>query len=279
MDIRYLELVEILSTQGFFLRNGVCPEIDQRHESWKFELDYGSNVWVKFEKSHSVFAGIEREASALFQLQGIASVPEIIASGSLKDSTPYLVTKDFPSNEMNSSDETTFQSVSDSLHQFSLCKIDIQEIPGTDHLFSLKPNIPMIISSIMETESLFSLREMINFIDTGTIMDEPSVLIHGSFTPNNVLISNDKGVCLIDLEAIRYGPLSFDIATMAGAMIEDGEIGAATEWINIATEGLSKRGYVNKINGWLIIRLLNRAVNGVVSSAERKFYENYFNAH
>jgi hypothetical protein len=66
------------------------------------------------------------------------------------------------------------------------------------------------------------------------LRDPPTTLIHGSSSPNNVLVrcnTNGTTVALLDFEAVRRGPLGFDEAMVWYNLLVDGSRSWAGVWL------------------------------------------------
>ncbi|MDR0285445.1 MAG: phosphotransferase, partial [Propionibacteriaceae bacterium] len=212
-----------------------------RHETWGHPQQHksiiiwdekGRQYWLKIQQQDSPFAGIGIEAHALNTLQGTELGPQLLTQGCLNDGTPYLVTSHVAGTPLSDTPLT------EALTEMTECLAAMDHLPvevwpqhdGT-HLFSTRPDLTGILTETLNRND----PNLANRITTATAAATPpmAVPIHGSLGLSNVIVG--RHLTLLDWEACRIGPREFDLATLAGELIDAGRTHEADLWLKTAT--------------------------------------------
>jgi aminoglycoside phosphotransferase (APT) family kinase protein len=265
------ELASRLAAAGFHVRALTPFDGDQRHRSWRAETRDGPALWAKAERSASVVAGVRREAAMLRFLCGTDLVPQLIMHGTLASGVPYLVTREAAGTPLPAgSQPAILAAIAVALQRFGalarLCTAAAH--PGQD-LFGVQPDLAALLSPALtwlRGQDIITAAEQVQFEQRGYPF-EPAVLVHGSFHPANVIATPHGAVTLIDLEATRIGPASFDVASMAGGLIADGAAGTAQNWVAHAMAAMNLPA--RNIVAYLALRTWHRSQADVLTPTEQ----------
>jgi aminoglycoside phosphotransferase (APT) family kinase protein len=96
---------------------------------------------------------------------------------------------------------------------------------------------------------------------------EPVVLVHGSLDPDNVIVKGSRLSGLLDLEAARLGPASYDVASMTTGLAISAGPGRALEWLAACEHAIPEISRTN-VCGFLLLRACFRRADGALSPRE-----------
>jgi aminoglycoside phosphotransferase (APT) family kinase protein len=102
----------------------------------------------------------------------------------------------------------------------------------------------------------------------GRVEPESVGLVHGSFDTDNVLMEPGGPPWLVDLEAARPGPVSLDVASMIGSLLESSRVLAA-DWVDAAERALIPSWNPVNVAGYLLLRTSYREEAGVLATSHR----------
>lgn len=267
------ELARRVTAAGFRIRQVRAFGGDQRHRSWRMSVHGGRVLWAKAERQQSAVAGVRREAAALARLSGLALVPELVAHGQLSDGVPYLVTAGVRGHLLTGASlrrAGTVAAAADALRAFgALARTGAgPSYPGRD-VFATRPDLAALLQPALGWLSAAGL--LVPALRAGLadgFPAEPPRLVHGSAHPGNVLVTPAGTAVFIDLEAVRVGAASFDVAAMAGGLLADGDRTAAQAWLAGAVPALGLP--IRNVCGFLALRAWHRSQARALTAAERE---------
>jgi aminoglycoside phosphotransferase (APT) family kinase protein len=252
-------------------------------------------LWAKQEVASSPVAGVRRETALLATLHPhFELVPDVVvcskadegADTSLDDLVaPWLVTYNRPGRRLDDvlrvadsmERRKILRSVAGKLAEFqALSNLlpEQQRWRGAD-LFGDAPHLLTLLAEgaaqlraqASSHESAGSdpdvdrrLVEMAAKRCDGWRPEEPA-LTHGSFDSWNVLSYGSTASAFLDLEATRFGPPSFDLASMTMSLAIDVDVAAARAWAGeVSGDATSAVG--PNVAAQLVLRAINRRVAG-----------------
>lgn len=235
---------------------------DQRHASWTFTGTNGKRLWLKIEVASAYFAGIANEARLLEALIGRVEVPALVAQSSIGATPRFLVTEDATGGRaqryslMDSA--SSVDEVAKAYAQFFACVDAYRFDRPTGHdLLVESPDLNALLARPLQHNSAADWKTLVGEIRSA-VRPEQVGLVHGSLDPRN-LVLGPRGPVLLDLEACRPGPASFDIAQMCGSLIDADQTVLALNWLCSCKRRLASNWFPANIAGFLIVRYVNRA--------------------
>ncbi len=247
---------------------------EQRHQSWRLATHRGP-LWVKVESVSSPVAGVARESLVLSRLDGhFSHVPQLVAAGHLHSGAPYMVTTEVGGRQMSNGapSERTLSTVASGLRTFGECAVFLpSSLRWTvDDLFGDQPYLPALLLAASAGIRDAHLQSIAAHL-ADTEADESAVLLHGSLDPTNVMIDcSDQGRMsgFLDLEATRWGPASYDIATMATGVARLWGAPSSLRWVSMC-ERIFANVPRTRVAGFMILRAAFRSAAGELSDTER----------
>jgi aminoglycoside/choline kinase family phosphotransferase len=88
----------------------------------------------------------------------------------------------------------------------------------------------------LESDGLLTSSEVVDLVSRS--VPEGTALVHGSLDPSNVLVTRRGRATFLDLEAARGGPVSFDVASMAGGLLATHGRDVAGRWLAAAAQSV-----------------------------------------
>ena len=222
---------QILDTAGIHPVRVEAFAGEQRHRSWRITTAT-EILWVKIEMSISPVSGLCREAACLRAL-GPNPLPRLIYA---RIQPTMLVTAECPGRPVADCGEASSWAAgaASALGTFWRRRREAPRFahaPGPD-LFGDRPDLGRLLveAAVNAPPALATLSNSL----ARDVRPEPIGLVHGSYDPDNVLVEAGRLTGLVDLEAVRFGPLAWDVATMADGLLESQGFAAARTWLACA---------------------------------------------
>lgn len=242
----------------------------QRHRSWRVSTNQGA-IWIKLEAQESPVAGVEREALILRSLRrNFPFIPNVVLSGRDSRGRSYLASTELRGTPIGDavSGGDWITGVAYALKAFGDLAAHLPAAArwrGSD-LFGDHPHLPSLLRQA-STQANDELNRLAGEIAVRTT-SEPVVLVHGSFEPDNVIVDGRRLIGLLDLEAARLGPASYDVASMMTSLAMSAGPGRALEWLAACKEAIPGVLPINAC-GFMLLRACFRSAAGAVSAGER----------
>lgn len=271
-ELTETEMVGILAAQGW-TASRVLPYVgEQRHRTVRAWVDGGRSVWLKVEAVRSPVAGVAHEAIVLARLAGQAAIPTLLAQGIGPRGLPFLVTAHIDGSPLEDRSEASPEvlgALACLLMDFSksLDRSGLRTCTGLD-VFAARPPLRDLLAGQARRGGVDARTAALMTQLQGRVEPERVGLVHGSFDTGNVLVEPDGPLWLVDLEATRPGPVSLDVASMAGSIAEWSPEQAG-KWIGAAARVLGADWNPVNVAGYLILRAAYRELAGVLTTSHR----------
>jgi len=249
------ELFEILTSNSYEIDYLAAWPYTQRHKSIMAFSNSGEKLWIKIEQVRDCLASLDHEIEIIKQLQSTTISPKLIMDGTLQNGCRYFITEDAGNPTSVDEIKNNMIKLIEALNLLDESKLSIPHSLSENGVFSSFPDLKSIVSDeLRSTNTLSTFCDSLGFIDY--IEPEEASNLHGSLSLNNLLVNSTRRVVLIDYEATRKGPRSFDYATLLGSIIDEGGINNALDIVNSYANRLSVP--LLNIAGWLLFRAICR---------------------
>ena len=233
------------------------------HRNLVYKIGSPVDGFAKFSRLRCG-AALEREAACLLTLGGRAGAPQVIAYGpGSEQSAGVLVTRAVDGHSLDSIDIGSLGNG----ELTRLCRgvfAFLEDLRGSFELLTVHRGLarnlvgPYASSFSPRAEMAALWPSAATRFDLRGLPPQTTSVLHGSFSPNNLLASNSgrkvSAVGIVDFEGCRLGPSGFDEGMLWYHLLLDGFVGAAQVWAEVVRDRAGAVGLAGLIETavWLL---------------------------